>query len=253
LLEALVALGEPLPGTLAPHLHRLLAQTPGAAGQAALLAAAALLPEDEKFGLLLPLLDSAHPKVGAGGTAQLRAADPTHTIPRLHQALSDGSLSPRGQEHALALVSEHLDDVQLRALGLEYAHRAASYVALAAQLSSTLTPSSELLQIALQERSVDLRRLGLATFGRSALQGLARTLRAALESTDLRLLARCHEAIDMVPDETARTILHALSAKRPLHAPMADSSGLLAALDALRLGPDPWLAACAAQWSEESP
>ncbi len=249
-LEALAAMNEPIPATTAAKLHSLLAQTQDVAGQSAILAVVQHLPLEEKFPLLLQLLNSAHPKVGAGGTAQLRSLSTLEVTPRLRNALRDGTLGPRGQLQAMDIISEHVDAAELRALGAEYAHRAASHAALAAQLTAGETAGSELLQIALQERSLDLRRLGLATFSRSPLQGLARTLRAALESTDLRLLARCQEAIDMVADDTARTILRALFAKRPLHAPLPDSSDLAAAINELRHGPDPWLAACAAQWSD---
>ena len=247
-LRALAAQEETLPPALAPHLHELLAQTQDAAGQDALLAVIVRLPPAEQQALLLPLLDTPHPRVGAGATAALQTNASTGLEAALQATLHDGSLSSRGQERAVGILATLLDRDPLCELAAGYAQQATRYSLLARRLERSSGKPAHLLQIALSERVLDLRRLGFSAFGHGPLQALVRTLRAAMGSTDLRLTERCKELIELVPDTRTRDVLAMLFFSR--HEPSAHSSNidLATAIAELRGGKDAWLAACAHQW-----
>lgn len=248
-LRALAAQEETLPSALVPDLHELLAHTLDAAGQDALLAVIVRLPPAEQQALLLPLLDSPHPKVGAGATAALQENVPAGLEAALQTALRDGSLSSRGQERALGILAALLDRGPMCELAAGYAKLATHYSLLARHLEHSPGKPARLLQMALGERALDLRRLGFSAFGQGPLQALARTLRAAMGSTDSRLTERCKELIELVADTRTRDVLAMLFFSR--HKPQAPSSiiDLASAIAELRDGKDAWLATCARQWN----
>lgn len=247
-LHALAAQEQTLPPALSPHLHELLAHTPDAAGQDALLAVIVRLPPAEQQDLLLPLLDTPHPTVGAGATAALQTNAASGLEAALQEALHDGSLSSRGQERAVGILATLLKRGPLCELAAGCAQLATRYSLLATQLERSPGKPARLLQIALSDRVTDLRRLGFAAFGHGPLQALARTLRAAMGSTDSRLTERCRELIELVPDTRTRDVLAMLFFSRqesPAQSPIID---LASAVAELRVGKDAWLAACAHQW-----
>ncbi|MDP2823145.1 MAG: MFS transporter [Sulfuritalea sp.] len=249
ILHALAAQEQTLPCAVAPQLRTLLAQTTDATGQDALLAVIVRLPAAEQEALLLMLLDTPHPRVGAGVTAALQADIQGALCDALQNALHDGSLSSRGQERALGILATRRDHGAMRELAARYAKQAEDYALLAKQLERSSGQGARLLQIALGERVLDLRRLGFSALGHGPLQALARTLRAALGGTDLRLTARCNELIELVPDSRTRNILTMLFSSS--HQPAAQSPiiDVAPAIAELRRGKDAWLSACALQWN----
>ena len=250
ILEAIAAQKQSLPADVAPELARLMRITHDATGQATLLAAITLLPAANQAPLLLSLLDTPHPKVRAGVTAAWCADDMKVFVPRIHGALEKGSLGPRGQECALNILAKQLDDKAMRGLAERYAQRAAEYLQMAGRLVAEASPADQLLQTALTERALDMRRLGFVALGHGPLLDMARTLRAALDTPDLRLRARCNEAIAMVTDEATRRILHSLfTPQADCQAPPVALS-VTAEVERLRDGSDIWLATCATQWSQ---
>lgn len=248
-LHALGAQEQALPPAVLPHLGRLLPHTPDAAGQEALLAVALLLPPGAQPTLLLPLLDTPHPKVGAGVTAALQANASTGLDAALQTALGDGSLSPRGQERAVDILATRLDHGRMCEFAAGYAKLATRYSLLAKQLERSPGNPARLLQIALSERVLDLRRLGFSGFGHGPLQALARTLRAAMGSTDLRLTERCRELMELVSDPRTRDVLAMLFFSNPESPAHSSTIDLAAAIAELQGGNDAWLAACAHQWN----
>jgi len=248
-LRALAAQEQPLPPALTSRLQELLAHTPDAAGQDALLAVIVRLPPAGQKDLLLPLLDSPHPIVGAGATAALLTNASAGLVATLQQALHDGSLSSRGQERAVAILATLLDRGPLCELAAGYAQLARRYSRLAGQLEQSPGKPALLLQVALRERVNDLRRLGFSAFAHGPLQSLARTLRAAMGSTDSRLTERCRELIELVPDTRTRDVLAMLfffGHDSPEQSSAVDPASAVAEL---RDGKDAWLAACAYQWN----
>lgn len=248
-LHALAAQKQTLPTDLAPFLQDLMARTPDAGGQEALLAVTVRLPATEQRALLLTLLDTPHPRVGAGVTAALQASMPTGLGSELQNALRNGRLGSRGQERAVGILATRRDHDAMCELAADCATRAAHYELLAGQLADQGERSAQLLQIALRERVLDLRRLGFSALGHGPLQALARTLRAALGSTDLRLTARCEELIELVPDARTRTIFTSLFSPGRQSAGQAAGTDVKSAIVELRRGKDAWLAACALQWN----
>ncbi|OHC69853.1 MAG: hypothetical protein A3H93_12745 [Rhodocyclales bacterium RIFCSPLOWO2_02_FULL_63_24] len=248
-LLALAAQDQELPATLVPHLRKILARTPDAAGQEALLAVIVRLPPCEQEALLQTLLDTPHPRVGAGVTAALQADIKAELDVFLQQAVRDGSLSSRGRERAVGILATRLDRDAICELAAHCATQAADYARLAHHLERSSGQSARLLQIALSERVLDLRRLGFSAFGHGPLQALARTLRAALGNTDQRLTERCKELIALVPDARARDILAMLFSVRRQPASRPADIDVQSAIAELRHGKDVWLSACAHQWN----
>lgn len=249
ILLALAAQEQELPSTLGPHLRKLLAHTADAAGQEALMAVMVRLPARDQEALLHVLLDTPHPRVGAGVTAALQANVGAGLDVTLQHALRDGSLTSRGRERAVGILAARLDHGAMCELAAHCAKQAADYAELAHWLEHRPGQPARLLHIALSERVLDLRRIGLSAFGHGPLQSLARTLRAALGNTDLRLTERCKELIELVPEANARNILAMLfSFDRQ---PAAHSSGIdvESAVADLRRGKDAWLSTCALQWN----
>ncbi|MCF8178086.1 MAG: MFS transporter [Sulfuritalea sp.] len=249
LLDAIAAQQQILPADLAADLAHLLPVTFDAAGQATLLAVITRLPEAEQFPLLLRLLNTPHPKVGAGATAALCVKNLESYRHLIERSLEDGSLGPRGQECALNILATQSDSSAMRAFAECYAQQAAEYTRISQRLVAVVDPAGELLQTALNERALDLRRLGFVALGHGHLQDLARTLYAALDSTDLRLRARCNEAIALVADKSTRLVLHALFSSQTANMAQQAEPSLASAITKLRNGKDVWLASCAAQWS----
>lgn len=247
-LHALAAQEQALPATLAPCLRSFIERTPEAAAQAALLAVIIRLPAAEQQALLLMLLDTPHPKVGAGVTAALQANMPAALVVILQEALRDGSLGSRGQERAVGILATRRDHREMCDLAAVYAKQAADYELLAWRLATTEGQSAQLLRMALSERVLDLRHLVFSALGHGPLQALARTLRAALANTDLRLRARCKELIELVPDTRTREIFGMLFPSTHPPAAQASSVDLPSAIKELQHGRDVWLSACALQW-----
>lgn len=245
-LAALAAQEQALPAAAAPQLRRRVLQATDAAGQNALLALIVRLPAAQRQELLLLLLDTPHPKVGAGVTAALQDSVPDGLAATLQEALRAGSLGSRGRQRAVGILATRLDHAALCGLAADYARQAMDYARLAQQLDRSPDRSTRLLQIALGERVLDLRRLGFSALDHGPLQAPARALRAALGNTDRRLVERCKELIELVPDRRAREILTLLFAAGPHPAPAA-SIDVTPAIEQLRRGTDPWLAACALQ------
>lgn len=248
-LGALAAQEQSLPSSVAPELRRLLAQTTDAAGQRALLSAIVRLPADGQEELLLELLDTPHPKVGAGVTAALQTNFPDRLVGTLQATLGAGSMGSRGQERAVGMLAARLDHGAMCELATRYAQQAADYALLARQLEGKSDRPARLLQIALGERALDLRRLGFSALGHGPLQALTRTLRAALNHADPRLVERCKELIALVPDVRTREVLTMLFAASPQGATHASVVDVAPAIENIRGGRDPWLSACALQWN----
>jgi len=248
-LHALAAQEQTLPPTLAPHLQQLLARTSDGKGQEALLAVIVRLPPAGQQDLLLPLLDTPHPTVGAGATAALLTNAASELEAALQEALRNGSLSARGQERAIGILATLLKRGPLCELAAGYAQLATRYSLLASQLERCPGKPARLLQIALRERVTDLRRLGFAAFCYGPLQALARTLRAAMGSTDSRLTERCRELIELVPDTPTRDVLAMLFFSGQESRAQSTIIDLASAVAELRGGKDAWLAACAHQWN----
>ncbi|KAF0167047.1 MAG: hypothetical protein FD157_209 [Rhodocyclaceae bacterium] len=250
-LHALAAQEAPLPSALAPHLRELLAHTPDAAGQDALLAVIVRMPAAERQALLLPLLDTPHPKVGAGVTAALQTNASNGLGEDLQGALRDGSLTSRGQKRAVGILATVLDHGSMCELAARYAKLATDYSLLAQRLERSAGQAAHLLQMALSERVLELSRVGFSAFGHGPLQALAGTLRAAMGSTDLRLTERCKELIELVPDTRTRDILVMLFFSNRKHPAQSSIIDLASAIADLRGGKDAWLATCAHQWSHQ--
>jgi len=249
ILNTLAAQKQPLPPSLAPRLHQLLRGTGDVFEQGILLRAVECLPSEQQIPLLLGLLESHHPKVGADATAALHACLPTGLGETLLAAIDQGTLSILGQDRAIEILGRQPDPRLLSALAARYAADAGRHAALAAHFAGDALPPMRLMRIALEERALDLRRLGLAAVGTGALRDLARTLRASLGSTDARLVARCTELIELVPDTGSRDILLDLFLAPRGGAGAMSAAAAATAIDALRHGRDAWLARCANQWS----
>lgn len=249
ILNTIAAQKLALPSSLAPMLHRLLRATDSVFEQGVLLKVAVCLPPAEQIPLLLGLLESHHPKVGADATAALHACLPAGLADTLFAAIEQGTLSIRGQDRAIEILASLSDPHVLSELAARYAAEASRHAALAANLAADATPTMRLMRIALEERAIDLRRLGLAAVGAGALRDLARTLRASLGSTDVRLTSRCTELIELVPDARSRDILMDLFLAARCVASSMSADAVAAAIDELRNGRDAWLARCASQWS----
>lgn len=249
ILKTLAAQGRVLPAALAEKLRALLRRTGDIAGQSVILDTAAWVPRGERVPLLLALLESPHPKVGAGATAALHVCLSDQIEETLLAAIDAGRLAVRGQDRAVEILASHGAPGRLSELAARYAASAGLYARLAAGLAGDERPPARLLRIALAERATDLRRLGLAAIGAGPLRALAHTLRASLESTDARLVARCQELIELVPETRYRNLLLDLFLAARYAGAAMPVDALATAIGELRSGKDEWLAGCARQWS----